>query len=120
MHDEQNVTPVRQKVLAALEPYVASHAQDAQAAARLGTLEAWSGNREKALRYTDAALTVAAKDPYVLLEAAETYDRLGDRKKALEYAHQSIQNGYTLADLQGRPGTQALAADPTLSKDSKK
>jgi len=120
MHDEQNVTPVRQKVLAALEPYVAAHAQDAQAAARLGTLEAWSGNREKALRYTDAALTVAAKDPYVLLEAAETYDRLGDRKKALEYAHQSIQNGYTLADLQGRPGTQALAADPTLSKDSKK
>jgi eukaryotic-like serine/threonine-protein kinase len=120
LHDEQNVTAVRQKVLATLEPYVASHAQDAQAAARLGTLEASSGNREKALRYTDAALTVAPKDAYVLAEAAETYDRLGDRKKALEYAHQSMHNGYTLADLQGRPGMQDLAADPTLSDDSKK
>jgi serine/threonine-protein kinase len=120
LHDEQNVTTVRQKVLASLEPYVASHAQDAQAAARLGTLEAAIGQREKALRYADAALTLAPKDSYVLAEAAETYDRLGDRKKALDYAHQSLQNGYTLADLEGRPGMQDLAADPTLSKDFKK
>jgi len=120
LHDEDNAATVRQKVLATLEPYVAANAHDAEAAARLGTLEAAVGQKEKALRYMDAALTLAPKDPYVLAEAAETNNRLGDRKKALEYAHQSLQNGYTLADLENRPGMQDLASDPTLSKDLKK
>jgi serine/threonine-protein kinase len=120
LHDEQNAQAVRQKTLASLEQYVLSHAQDAQAEARLSSLEAESGQREKSLRHAEAALALAPKDSYALAEVAETYDDLGNRQQALKYAHESLQNGYTLTDLQGRPGLQKLLADPNFSPGAKK
>jgi serine/threonine-protein kinase len=120
LHDKQNAQAVRQKTLASLEQYVSSHAQDAQAEARLSSLEAESGQREKSLRHAEAALALAPKDSYALAEVAEAYDDLGNRRQALKYARESLQNGYTLTDLQDRPGLQKLLADPDFFSGAKK
>jgi hypothetical protein len=48
----------------------------------------------------------------VLADVAETYDDLGDRKRAIQYAQDSLKNGYTLTDLQQRPALHGLLADP--------
>ena len=120
LHDEQNVPKVRQQTMTRLQDYVAAHTQDGEAVARLSSLEAESGSRDNSLRHAEAALSLSPKDTYVLAEVAETYDDLGNRQQALNYAHQSLQNGYTLADLQSRPGLQKLLADPSFSPSAKK
>jgi Flp pilus assembly protein TadD len=95
-----------------LQSYVSTHTHDAQAEARLSSLEAESGQREKSLRHAETALALAAENPSVLADLAETYDVLGDRQQALRYVHQSVKKGYTAADLQTRPGLQKLLTDP--------
>jgi tetratricopeptide (TPR) repeat protein len=70
--------------------------------------------REKALTHAKIALTLAPKDPAVLTDVAETYDDLGDRERAIQYAQDSLKNGYTLSDLQQRPALLGLLADPSF------
>jgi eukaryotic-like serine/threonine-protein kinase len=118
--DEQNARSARQKTLASLEQYVLSHSPDAQAESLLSSLEAEAGQRDKSLRHAEAALALAPKDSEVLADLAETYDDLGDRQQALKYAHASLDNGFTLTDLQSRPGLQKLLADPGFSASAKK
>jgi tetratricopeptide (TPR) repeat protein len=120
LHDEQNVRSVRDKTLAMLESLASTHSQDAQAESRLSSLEAESKQREKSLRHAEAALALAPKDSGVLADLAETYDNLGDRKQALKYVHESLENGSTLAELQSRPGLQQLLADPHFTPSPKK
>ena len=71
--------------------------------------------REKAVATANAALHIAPKDPWVLADIAETYDRLGDRRRAIQYAQQSLKNGYTLSALQRRPALLGLLADPNFT-----
>jgi hypothetical protein len=47
----------------------------------------------------------------VLGDAAETYEMLGERAKALTYAKQSIAAGTTLPDLAQRPALRSLVKD---------
>jgi serine/threonine-protein kinase len=111
LHDEKRTSSVREKTLALLESYVSSNSNDAQAASRLSTLEAESGQREKSIRYAEAALALAPKDPNVLADLAATYGALGDRTQGLKYVQQSLENGNTLNGLHGRPGLQKLLAN---------
>ena len=50
----------------------------------------------------------------MLADLAEIYEHLGDRKRAIQYAHDSLKNGYTLTDLQRRPGLLGLLADSSF------
>jgi hypothetical protein len=67
----------------------------------------------------DSALALAPKDPSVLADIAETYEDLGDRKHARQYAQQSLKNGSTLNDLQRRLALQGLLADPSFRSSGK-
>ena len=78
----------------------------------LSTYYAEDKLREKALTSANAALALAPKDPGVLADLAETYNDLGDRRRAIKYAQDSLKNGYTLTDLQQRPALLGLLADP--------
>ena len=57
----------------------------------LSTYYAEDKLREKAVITANAALHIAPKDPWVLADIAETYDRLGDRQRAIQYAQQSLK-----------------------------
>jgi serine/threonine-protein kinase len=114
LKDDEKMRPARAKTLSLLEQYASLNSQEAPVQSMLSTYYAEEKLREKALACVNAALRVAPKDPWVLADIAETYDRLGDRRLAIQFAQQSLKNGYTLSDLQRRPALLGLLADPNF------
>src|SRR5207249_11337845 len=100
----------RAKALILLEQYASVNSQEAPVQSMLSTYYAEDKLRQKALASANAALALTPKDPDVLADIAETYDDLGDRKRAIQFARDSLKNGYTLTDLQERPALQGLLA----------
>ena len=119
LKDDEKARPVRAKTQSLLEEYAALNSQEASVQSTLGSFYAEDHLREKALAHADAALALAPTDAWVLADLAETYEHLGDRKRAIQYAHDSLKNGYTLTDLQRRPGLLGLLADPGFRTSGK-
>ena len=119
LNEGEKIGPVRAKTLQLLEKNESVNSQDAAVHSILSTFYAEDKLREKALAHVDSALALASKDPSVLAFIAEAYDELGDRKQAVSYAKESLNNGYTLNDLQLRFGLQALLADPSFRSGGK-
>ena len=119
LKDDEKMRPARAKTLSLLEQYASLNSQEARVLSLLSTYYAEDKLREKALADVTAALRIAPKDPWVLADIAETYDRLGNRQHAIQYAQKSLTNGYTLADLQRRPALLGLLADPSFSPRGK-
>jgi serine/threonine-protein kinase len=114
LKDDEKMHAARAKTLSLLEQYAQLNSQEAAVQSMLSMLYAEDKLREKALARANAALALAPKDPSILADVAETYDDLGDRKRAIQYAQDSLKNGYTLADLQERPALHGLLADPSF------
>jgi serine/threonine-protein kinase len=119
LKDDEKMRPARAKTLSLLEEYVASNSQDAPAQSMLSTYYAEDKLREKAIAHADTALHLAPNDPDVLADVAETYDRLGDRPRAIQFVRESLKHGYTLSDLQRRPALFPLLADPKFRPSGK-
>jgi serine/threonine-protein kinase len=114
LKDDEKMRAARAKTLTLLEQYALLNSQEAPVQSMLGILYAEDKLREKALARANAALALTPKNPWVLADIAETYDDLGDRKRAIQYAQDSLKNGYTLTDLQQRPALLGLLADPSF------
>ncbi len=114
LKDDEKARVARSKTLSLLEQFVVLNSQEASVQSMLSTYYAEDKLREKALAHAKAALAMAPKDPGVLADVAETYDDLGDRKRAIQYAQDSLKNGYSLTDLQQRPYLHGLLADPSF------
>jgi serine/threonine protein kinase/tetratricopeptide (TPR) repeat protein len=112
LKDDEKMRAARSKTLALLEQYAALNSQEAPVQSMLSMLYAEDKLREKAISRANAALALAPKDPGILADVAETYDDLGNRKTAIQYAQDSLKNGYTLTDLQQRPALLGLLTDP--------
>jgi serine/threonine protein kinase/tetratricopeptide (TPR) repeat protein len=119
LRDDENYRMARAKTLALLEEYAAISHQEAAVQSALSTLYAEDKLREKALARVKDALALDPKNPIVLGDIAETYEDLGDRKLALQYAEQSLKYGSTLNDLQSRFALQGLLADPSFRSGGK-
>jgi eukaryotic-like serine/threonine-protein kinase len=114
LKDNEKMRAARAKTLSLLEQYASLNSQEAPVQSMLSMLYAEDKLREKAIQRAKAALALAPKDPSILADIAETYDDLGDRKRAIQYAQESLKNGYALADLQERPALIGLLADPSF------
>jgi serine/threonine-protein kinase len=114
LKDDEKMHAARAKTLSLLEQYAQLNSQEAPVQSMLSMLYAEDKLREKAVARANAALALAPKDPWILADVAETYDDLGDRRRAIQYAQDSLKNGYTLADLQERPALHGLLADPSF------
>jgi serine/threonine-protein kinase len=114
LKDEEKARTARAKTLSLLEQYALLNSQEAAVQSMLSTYYAEDKLRGKAVSCANAALVLAPKDPWVLADVAETYDHLGDHKRAIQYAQDSLKNGYTLSDLQQRPALLGLLADPSF------
>src|SRR6266480_1538456 len=114
LKDGEKMRPARAKALSLLEQYALLNSQEAPVQSMLSMFYAEDRLREKALAHANAAFVLAPKNPWVLADIAETYDDLGDRKRAIQYARDSLTNGYTLTDLQQRPALLGLLADPSF------
>jgi len=117
--DDEGMHEARAKTLTLLEQYVRLNSQEAPVHSMLSMLYAEDKLREKALSHANTALSLAPKDPWILADIAETYDDLGDRKSAIQYAQDSLKSGYTLTDLQQRPALLRLLADPAFRPPGK-
>jgi serine/threonine protein kinase/tetratricopeptide (TPR) repeat protein len=114
LKEEENMRAARAKTLSLLEQYALLNSQEAPVQSMLSMLYAEDQLREKAVSRANAALALAPKDPSILADIAETYNDLGDRKRAIRFAQDSLKNGYTLTDLQQRPALLGLLADPSF------
>jgi serine/threonine-protein kinase len=119
LNDRENERAARTKTMSLLENFATLNPQDAVVQSNLSTFYAEDKLREKALARADSALALAPKDPGVLADVAETYEDLGDRKRALQFSQQSLRNGGTLADLQRRRALLGLLADPSFRSNGK-
>ncbi len=119
LKDDANIVPVRAKTVSLLEQYVAVNSQNAKVHALLSTFYTQGDLREKALAHIRSALALEPKNADVLANVAETYELLGDRKRALQYARESLDSGNTLNDLERQPGLQSVLADPSFRRSGK-
>jgi tetratricopeptide (TPR) repeat protein len=117
--DHDNAAQARSKAIVLLEQYVTLNANDGLAQSALGRYYSEENLSEKALAQAKAALKLAPKDPIVLANVSETYEALGNRKAALQYAHETLKNGATLANLQTRYGLQNLVTDKSFRESEK-
>jgi tetratricopeptide (TPR) repeat protein len=95
-----------------LEKETKLQSQDSQAQSALGNLYARKHLRDKAMPRIRAALALAPTDSHVLVNVAEAYEMLGDRRQALSYIEQALKNGYSLDDLKQDMEAEGLLSDP--------
>jgi serine/threonine protein kinase/tetratricopeptide (TPR) repeat protein len=115
LQDEPQLRAARAKTLSLLERYAAVNPNDAPAQSMLSMLYAEDKLRDRALDRAKSALVLSPNDPSILADIAETHLDLGDRRRALQFLHQSLENGYTLSDLRQRPAIIPLLDDPGFS-----
>ena len=116
LQDQPQLRAARARTLLLLEQYAAVNPNDAPSQSMLSMLYAEDKRRDKALARAKSALSLSPNDPSILADIAETHLDLGDRRRALQFAHQSLENGYTLSDLRERPALGPLLADPAVAK----
>jgi eukaryotic-like serine/threonine-protein kinase len=109
----------RDRQMQLLEEAVKLQPRDSETHAQLGFLYARKKLRDKALVEIQAALALAPDDPNVLVNVAEAYENLGERRLALRYAEEGLKKGYRLQDLKDDPDSQALVADPSFRPNGK-
>ena len=114
LKDEAKIRTVRTKTISALEQYALLDSKEASVQSMLSTFYGEDKLRQKAISHANAALALAPKDPGILADIAETYDYLGERRRAIQYAEDSLKQGYTLDDLKERPALLPLLADPNF------
>jgi len=114
LKDVKQMRTARSKTFSLVEQYAAVNPSDAPTQSMLSMLYAEDKLRDKALFHAQSALALSPKDPSILADVAETYFDLGDRKRALDFLQRSLQNGYTLSDLQLRPAIVGLLDDLSI------
>jgi serine/threonine protein kinase/Flp pilus assembly protein TadD len=114
LKDTEKIRSTRAKTLGLLEQYALVNSKEAEVQSMLSVFYAEDKLREKAISHATVALELAPKDPWILADLAQTFDELGDRKHALQYAEASVKNGFTVIDLQERPGLSGVLADPSF------
>ena len=84
---------------------------DSQIQVELAIRYAKLHQREKALAHVEAALARSPNDPRVLGDAAEAYDDLGDRPRAIGLVVKALGKGATMAQMELNPGLRGVLAD---------
>ena len=65
------------------------------------------------------ALILAPDDPDVLESAAATYEVLGDRTRALEFAQKALRKGFSLDRMKSDVDIQGVLNDPKFRPNQK-
>ena len=93
--------------------------RDATAHAVLAYLSAMKKLPEKAQSHLQTSLILAPDDPDILEDAANTYELLLDRARAIEYAKKALQKGYALERMENDPVLQGVVSDSKFRSTSK-
>lgn len=110
----EKAAEARRREIPLLEQAIQQHPRDAEPYAQLANLFAEEGQRDKAIANMRTALALSPNDPRVLDLGADTYEKLGDRKKAVELLVKAIRAGYTKEQLIADPELQDALSDPAV------
>ena len=119
LKDQANLDRARNRELQLLEEAAQTTPRDAFVQSLLGSVYAAKNQRDKAFTCVQAALALAPDDSKVLALVSETYERLGDRGRALQYIEKSLQKGYSLDDVKDDPVLHNLLSDPNFRPQAK-
>jgi eukaryotic-like serine/threonine-protein kinase len=114
--ENQKAITSRKKALDLLEQRIRLNPQDQDAMATLAALVAKNGQKDKALQAIQTALALSPESAYVLAEAADVYELLGDRQRAIGYLNQALVHGLAADQLSGDPELQGVITDPHFPK----
>ena len=92
----------------------AADPRDFWAPSDLGLYYAKTGEAELAVQRTDTALALSEDSSQVYAAAAEVYELIGQRDKAVEFAQKALDLGYGRRQFLSNPETADLLADPRL------
>jgi serine/threonine-protein kinase len=119
LHNQAKLEAAMDRELPLLEAAAQSRPRDGGVQARLALLYAEKKLRDKALARIQTALALAPDDPDVLENVGETYETLGNRKRAIENVEKSLQKGYSLESLRGEPALKGVLSDPNFRASTK-
>jgi serine/threonine-protein kinase len=111
--DEAGLEETRTNAIKRMEQALAVTPKNADLHSTLATLYA-PHEKEKATAAIQTALALRPRDASVLFDAAVTFASLGDRKQAIRYAHESINQGSSLEGLQLQARLQDVLTDPSF------
>jgi eukaryotic-like serine/threonine-protein kinase len=114
MKDTAKAESVRKRALALVEQAVRLRPQDAVAQSNLGVLLAKDKQKENSLARVETSLALSPDDTQVLSNVADTYEILGDRRRALEYLEKALQKGLTVEQAKADPDMQGILQDPAF------
>jgi eukaryotic-like serine/threonine-protein kinase len=100
--------------LTLLEAAVDAEPENAILQSKLGWLYSRQHRAPAAIAATNRARARAPNDPDVLVNAAETYENLGNRARAVGLVSRSLEHGKTLDELDHNPGFRRLLVDPAF------
>jgi eukaryotic-like serine/threonine-protein kinase len=105
-------TEVRGHLAALLEQAIKIDPQDANAHVSLAAVYAAEHLRDKSEAHVQTALALKPNDPNILMNAADTFELLGDRQQALKYLEGGFKVGLKEDDLRTDPTIQSALQDP--------
>jgi eukaryotic-like serine/threonine-protein kinase len=109
--DTENADAARKKAVELLEKTLLHNSKDAEARAMLAALMAKNGMRSNAIEDIRISLSQSPPSLNVLLEVADAYALLGDRRNAIKFAKSALKNGAP-ADLMGAdPDIRSILPD---------
>jgi eukaryotic-like serine/threonine-protein kinase len=104
----------REQMLAVLMRTTELKPQDALAQSCLAIVYAEKKLNEKALTKIQTALALSPDDSEVLENVGIAYEKLGNRRQALEFVQKALQRGFASERVIGDPDLQSLALDPSF------
>jgi len=119
LNEKDKEDAARATALELAEKVAKLHPQDALVQAVLASLYSRGNLREKAISRVQTALALSPDDPGILDYVATAYERLGDRRRALDYIERALEKGYPLAQVTNDPDMQSLIKDPNFRPKAK-
>ncbi len=114
--EEEQAGGARRQALVLLEQAIRRNPKDADAQATIAAIYAKDGLGEKAVEHLQISLALSPNSQYVLSEAADVYELLGNRPLARDYLVQAIAHGMKPEELNGDPEIRGVLTDPVFRR----
>ena len=98
------------------DTYLAEHPDNAEALIDLTSFHLHLGNEDEARKVLDAVLTIEIEDPSSMVAVADVFERLGDRRSALEWVEKALLAGYPLELIEDYAAFNSLVSDPAFGR----
>ncbi len=113
--DRSRALPLYQRAATMAAERLAVNPRDASALSDLAAYDAELGKRDEARSLVARALAAAPDDPGMMFQAGVTFERLGDRAKAIEWVGKAVAHAYPRDEVMRAPDLAELRRDSAFA-----